>query len=150
LAGGIVVVLAALLVGALALQASASGPPSGAVNADGAAAADVAAAAAVGDSATTIDGAVPTVASFKASQVTHLPSAAACVTRVRVVLTAPSGVSLRKLELTIGSRHVLRRPAPRSLDVGGLPAKPFTLTATVTTSAGARMSRSRRYHRCRP
>jgi hypothetical protein len=65
-----------------------------------------------------------------------------------VRLTPRDGLTLRSLSITIGSRKITRRPAPRSLMVRTLPQGTFSLTARVTISQHRHVSRTRRYHSC--
>jgi hypothetical protein len=91
---------------------------------------------------------VPAPSTLRASQVIQLPSAARCVTRLRLGLAHPASLHVRSLSVQIGSRHISRRPVPRSLTIRLLPQGHFTLKVTVTTTRSIRLSRSRRYVRC--
>jgi hypothetical protein len=91
---------------------------------------------------------VPSPSTVTAAQIVHLPASGRCVTSLRIGFTRPAGVHLRTLGVSVGSRHIIRRPVPASLTIRRLPAGFFTLRVSVTTTASARFTRTRRYHRC--
>ncbi|HEU0317013.1 MAG TPA: hypothetical protein VFR49_06770 [Solirubrobacteraceae bacterium] len=83
-----------------------------------------------------------------AAQLIQLPGAGACVSRLRIGFAHPATVHLRTLGVNVGARHIVRRPVPGSLTIRQLPAGFFTLRVSVTTTASARFTRTRRYDRC--
>jgi hypothetical protein len=83
-----------------------------------------------------------------ADRVIALPSANRCVRRLRVGLVRPRGVHLRTLGVFVGRRHVIRRHVPKAITFHELPRGHFTLKVTVTTTASAKLTRSRRYDHC--
>lgn len=96
------------------------------------------------------NGPVPHVggSTVTAAEIIHLPGAGACVASLRIGFTRPPGIHLRTLGLQVGTRHIVRRPVPASLTIRRLPPGFFTLRVSVTTTASARFTRTRRYHRC--
>jgi hypothetical protein len=71
------------------------------------------------------------------------------VTHVRISFSLPAGVHLRTLSAQLGSRHIVRRPGPRSLTVNQLPkAHRFTVRVSVTTTTAVKLSRTIRLSRC--
>ncbi len=91
---------------------------------------------------------VPVSSTVTAAEIIHLPASGRCVTSLRIGFTRPAGVHLRTLGVAVGSRHIIRRPVPASLTIRLLPAGLFTLRVSVTTTASARFTRTRRYDRC--
>jgi hypothetical protein len=93
--------------------------------------------------------AVPTGGStLRASEVIQLPSAAKCVTQVRIGFAHPRSVHLRSMRAHIGRRLIVRRPVPSSLTLHLLPQGRFKLKVSVSMTTRLVRTRSRTYTSC--
>ena len=97
----------------------------------------------------------PTPAAFTVARAFTLPSTKRCLKRpARLTLSfrRPSGVTVDRVEVLVGSKRLVRRTgsaARKSVTLRKLPSKAFTLTIKVTPRGGKTVTTKRKYTVCK-